>query len=97
MKVSIHVNSQHLSQMVSQISHTYDFDRKFMEKRCGLSASLYGNYISSSYHLALLLIMAPLVFRTAISLSSSFSILTSFARELFSGVTSIHKFVSSNF
>ena len=42
MKVSIHVNSQHLSQMVSQISRTYDFDRKFMEKRCGLSASLYG-------------------------------------------------------
>ena len=43
MKVSIHVNSQHLSQMVSQISRTYDFDCKFMEKRCGLSASLYGN------------------------------------------------------
>ena len=42
MKVSIHINSQHLSQMVSQISRTYDFDRKFMEKRCGLSASLYG-------------------------------------------------------
>ena len=45
MKVSIHVNSQHLSQMVSQISRIYDFDRKFMEKRCGLSASLYGNYL----------------------------------------------------
>ena len=39
MKVSIHVNSQHLSQMVSQISRTYDFDCKFMEKRCGLSLS----------------------------------------------------------
>ena len=44
MKVSIHINSQHLSQMVSQISRTYDFDRKFMEKRCGLSASLYGYF-----------------------------------------------------
>ena len=41
-KVSIHGHSQHLSQMVSQISRTYDFDRKFLEKRCGLSASLYG-------------------------------------------------------
>ena len=38
-----HRNSQHLSQMVSQISHADDFDRKFLEKRCGLSASLYGN------------------------------------------------------
>ena len=28
--------------MVLQISRTYDFDRKFLEKRCGLSASLYG-------------------------------------------------------
>ena len=44
MKVSIDGNSQHLSQMVSQISHTYDFDRNFLEKRCGLSASLYGTY-----------------------------------------------------
>ena len=37
--------------MVSQISHTYDFDRKFMEKRCSLSVSLYG----SSSHCLLLL------------------------------------------
>ena len=32
MKVSIHGNSQHLSQMVLQISRTYDFDRNFLEK-----------------------------------------------------------------
>ena len=40
--MSIHGNSQHLSQMVSQISRIYDFDHKVLEKRCGLSASLYG-------------------------------------------------------
>ena len=34
--------------MVSQISRTYDFDRKFLEKRCGLSASLYGIYYFSN-------------------------------------------------
>ena len=51
--MSIHGNSQHLSQMVSQISRTYDFDRKFLEKRCGLSASLYDNltvYLSNEFY-----------------------------------------------
>ena len=44
------VNSPHLSQMVLQISRTYDFDRKFMEKRCGLSASLYGKKENEQRH-----------------------------------------------
>ena len=44
------VNSQHLSQMVLQISRTYDFDRKFMEKRCSLSASLYGKKENAQQH-----------------------------------------------
>ena len=31
--------------MVSQISRTYDFDHKFLEKRCGLSAGDYGIFL----------------------------------------------------
>ena len=41
--------------MVSQISRTYDFDRKFLEKRCGLSAGVYGIYdITESYNSVLI-------------------------------------------
>ena len=40
-KISINGNSQHFLHMVLQISRTYDFDRKFLEKRCGLYAGFY--------------------------------------------------------
>jgi len=59
--------------MVSQISRTYDFDRKFMEKRCGLSASLYSTFDKSAEKIdgrVLLRFLAPML-RFAISSSGS--------------------------
>lgn len=50
-----------------------------------------------SIYVALLLIMVRQVFCMAISSSSIFSFLVLFARELFSWVASIHKFISFNF
>ncbi len=44
-KVSIHENFRHLFQMFPQISHTLNFGRRFLEKRCALPAAFYGNLL----------------------------------------------------
>ena len=43
-KVSIHWNVRHLFEMFPQISCTPDFEQRFLEKRCGLSAGVYGTF-----------------------------------------------------